>query len=119
MASNPKASREKVEAFFGSQELFRAYESLKSDRERVNFMYRLPIVQELFQKELYDASQGKARGKSAPDSKRYRELGNQAFKKGKDRKALKLFNEAVVYAPQGGDIKVRLCHRVFYLLCML
>ena len=39
-------------------------------------------------------------GKTDNESKRWRELGNQAFKAGKDRKALQMYNEAVVYAPQ-------------------
>ena len=39
-------------------------------------------------------------GKSENESKRWRELGNQAFKSGNDRKALQLYNEAIVYAPQ-------------------
>ena len=98
-SSKPKASREKVEAFFGSPELFTAYENLETDGERVNFMYQLPIVQDLFRKESSGSVQG-AKGKSANESKRYRELGNQAFKQGKDRKALKFYNEAVIYAPQ-------------------
>ena len=33
------------------------------------------------------------------DSKRYRELGNQAFKLGKDEAALRHYNEAVISAP--------------------
>ena len=32
--------------------------------------------------------------------RRYRELGNQAFKKGMDWKALELYNESVCQAPQ-------------------
>ena len=39
-------------------------------------------------------------GKSENESKRWRELGNQAFKVGNDRKALQMYNEAVIYAPQ-------------------
>ena len=39
-------------------------------------------------------------GKSEAESKRWRELGNQAFKAGNDRKAVQLYNEAVIYAPQ-------------------
>ena len=39
-------------------------------------------------------------GKNDNDSKRWRDLGNQAFKTGNDRKALQLYNEAVVYAVQ-------------------
>ena len=40
--------------------------------------------------------------------RRYRELGNQAFVKGMDWKALELYNESVSQAPQrhqGGDDK--------------
>ena len=39
-------------------------------------------------------------GKNDNDSKRWRDLGNQAFKAGNDRKALQLYNEAVIYAIQ-------------------
>ena len=39
-------------------------------------------------------------GKNDNDSKRWRDLGNQAFKTGNDRKALQLYNEAVIYAVQ-------------------
>ena len=44
-------------------------------------------------------------GKTDNDSKRWRELGNQAFKAGNDRKAVQLYNEAVVYAPQRLAVK--------------
>ena len=37
--------------------------------------------------------------KSVGDSKRFRELGNKAFKAGKDTAALRHYNEAVVAAP--------------------
>ena len=37
--------------------------------------------------------------------RRYRELGNQAFVKGMDWKALELYNESVSQAPQGCDDK--------------
>ena len=46
-------------------------------------------------------------GKTDNESKRWRELGNQAFKAGKDRKALQMYNEAVVYAPQRKNISPR------------
>ena len=46
-------------------------------------------------------------GKSDNESKRWRELGNQAFKAGNDRKALQLYNEAVVYAPQRKYIQTK------------
>ena len=44
-------------------------------------------------------------GKSENDSKRWRELGNQSFKAGNDRKAVQMYNEAVVYAPQHKHIQ--------------
>ena len=40
-----------------------------------------------------------SQGKSLGDSKRFRELGNQAFKLGKDEAALRHYNEAVISAP--------------------
>ena len=46
-------------------------------------------------------------GKTDNESKRWRELGNQAFKAGKDRKALQMYNEAVVYAPQRKNALLR------------
>ena len=101
-SSKPKASRAKIEAFFGSPELLRAYETLETDKERVNFMYQLPLVQDLLHKERAGLGSGVvpvAQTKSANESKRYRELGNQAFKQGKDRKALKFYNEALIHAP--------------------
>ena len=67
------------------------------------------ILQDLFRNQEWDADQklgGEANGgKNDNDSKRWRELGNQAFKAGNDRKALQLYNEAVIYAIQ---------HKVLY-----
>ena len=62
------------------------------------------IFQDLFRNQEWDADQklgGEPNGgKNDNDSKRWRDLGNQAFKAGNDRKALQLYNEAVIYAIQ-------------------
>ena len=64
----------------------------------------ISILQDLFRNQEWDADQklgGEANGgKNDNDSKRWRDLGNQAFKAGNDRKALQLYNEAVIYAIQ-------------------
>ena len=41
--------------------------------------------------------------------RRYRELGNQAFTKGMDWKALELYNESVCQAPQEQNDKEKVC----------
>ena len=51
-------------------------------------------------------------GKRESESKRWRELGNQAFKAGNDRKALQLYNEAVIYAPQPKRLENNQTHKV-------
>ena len=45
--------------------------------------------------------------KSEGDSRRYREAGNKHYLAGKDIEAIKLFNKAIVAAPQDGEGKGR------------
>ena len=71
--------------------------------------YRKHFTQEMFRNQEADADLKVGRvadgGKSENDSKRWRELGNQSFKAGNDRKALQMYNEAVIYAPQHKHIQ--------------
>ena len=73
----------------------------------------ISILQDLFRNQEWDADQklgGEANGgKNDNDSKRWRDLGNQAFKAGDDRKALQLYNEAVIYAIQHNVLYTDTC----------
>lgn len=89
-------------SFFGSPEAHSEYLGLRSTSERVPFLYRLPMVQEFFRRDSERLLGGQAGGfgKSCHESKRFRELGNAAFKAGADEKALRLYHEAVAFAPR-------------------
>lgn len=110
VSQEKRKEAEHAAAFFGNAETFAEYEALREDSERVQFLYGLPIVQDLFRKEarLHEETSS---AKSPHEAKRYKELGNEAFKSGKDEQALAHYHEAAAYAPRrpedGGKTSVK------------
>ena len=93
-------SRSKIIEFLGGPENFAKYEKSKSNEEKINIIHQSPMIQLLFmqQKEILKTSDENL--KNDRESKRLRELGNNAFKKLRDQKALELYTEAAAYADQ-------------------
>ena len=48
MATTDSAKRKMVQFLGGSNESLDAFESLKTNEERINFLYHVPIVKDLF-----------------------------------------------------------------------
>ncbi len=84
---DPTVSTRNALLFFGSSDAVSIYEGLEDAGERVNFVYHLPIVQGVIR-----GASGNNRAKSAAEAKRFRDLGNQAYKRADDAKALQLYN---------------------------
>ena len=90
--------------FLGGPENFKIYHSLKSHQDRVQFVYYSPLVHTIFKKQNQRLKDGSSEGqKNDRESKRLRELGNNAFKAGRDAKALELYTEAMAYAEPKGS----------------
>ena len=98
--NNTAKNRSQIIEFLGGPENFARYENSQNNEERINVIYHTPMIQALFkrQKEIFKTSEENF--KNDRESKRLRELGNNAFKNKRDDKALELYNEAVVYANQ-------------------
>ena len=100
--SNKETAKQRsgIIEFLGGPENFSRYENSQNNEERINVIYHTPMIQSLFkrQKEIFKTSEETF--KNDRESKRLRELGNNAFKNKRDDKALELYNEAVVYAKQ-------------------
>lgn len=90
--------------FLGGPEQYEAYEKCKNHQQRVAMIYQIPMVQALFQqqKQMLKSENTGPTCKNDRESKRLRDLGNQAFKNARDRKALELYTEAVCYADPNG-----------------
>lgn len=113
--TTPHQYPEKIRAFFGSESSLQEFEALSNNGDRVEFLFRHPFVEKLFKRNALDIkNEGRPHGKSICESKRQRELGNQAFKAGNDEKALRFYNEAMAYAPwRGGNEVGQSSHEVY------
>lgn len=98
MNVNSAKNRSALLEFLGGPEKFKAYEKCSSHRDRVAMIYQIPMVQALFQQQKQMLKSEESTCKNDRESKRLRELGNQAFKSSRDRKALELYTEAICYA---------------------
>eukprot|EP00095_Tigriopus_kingsejongensis_P006087 maker-scaffold712_size108441-snap-gene-0.33 protein:Tk06087 transcript:maker-scaffold712_size108441-snap-gene-0.33-mRNA-1 annotation:"set and mynd domain-containing" len=97
--SGQEGFTDKIKSFFGSKESLAEFEGLSTNADRIQFLYRHPFVQTLFKTQVGEAKErGRPHGKSDCEAKRQRELGNQAFKSGNDKKALQFYNEAIIFA---------------------
>lgn len=95
MKLNSKAT---LVEFFGNPENFAKYEKCKSLEERLDLVYQIPMVQLMFKKQNETLKNSVTSLKNDRESKRLRDLGNAAFKQGRDRKALELYSEALAYS---------------------
>ena len=93
-------SRSGIIEFVGGLENFEKYEKSKSNEEKIDIIYHSPMIQSLFkkQKEIFKTSDETY--KNDKESKRLRELGNNAFKSKRDQKAIELYTEAAAFADQ-------------------
>ena len=91
--------------FLGGPDAFSVYENAPSHEERVQILYKTPMVQNLFKNQLHIFKEKDFVLKSDRESKRLRDLGNKAFASKRDLKALELYTEALAYADLlgGGD----------------
>ena len=96
-------NKSRITEFLGGPENFEKYENCKRNEDRIAIVYHSPLVQYWFktQNEIFKKSDETA--KNDKESKRLRELGNNAFKQKRDLKALELYTEAIVYADQVKD----------------
>ena len=102
MNSTQEAAKKqyRIIEFLGGPENYAKYENTKSNEERIDLIYHSPMIQGLFnqQKQMFKTENESY--KNDRESKRLRDLGNEAFKKLRDRKALELYTEAAVFADQ-------------------
>ena len=89
--------------FLGGVEIFEKYEKSKSSEEKIEIVYNSSVMQALFKKQREMLKKSNESLKNDKESKRLRDLGNNAFKKLRDRKALELYTEAAVFADQVGQ----------------
>ena len=92
--------RSGIVELLGGPENFAKYENTKSNEERIDLIYHSPMIQALFKKQNEIFKTSNESFKNDKESKRLRGLGNDAFKKLRDQKALELYTQAVVYANQ-------------------
>ena len=102
MNSTQEAAKKqyRIIEFLGGPENYAKYENTKSNEERIDLIYHSPIIQALFKKQNEIFKTSNESFKNDKESKRLRGLGNDAFKKLRDQKALELYTQAVVYANQ-------------------
>ena len=96
-------TRSGITEFLGGPENFAKYEKCKSNEERIEIVYHSPLMQNLFKKQNEIFKKSDETFKNDRESKRLRELGNNAFKQKRDLKALELYTEAIIYADQVHD----------------
>ena len=89
--------------FLGGPDKLEEYIQLNTNGERIAYIYNCPMVKSLFKSQALVAKQAEESLKSNKESKRLRELGNAAYKSGRDLKALELYTEALAYADQSAN----------------
>ncbi|XP_046652353.1 SET and MYND domain-containing protein 4-like [Daphnia pulicaria] len=77
-----------------SDEEFEGFTKQQTDRDRVVYCWTLPALHKTMK-----SFRPSYRGKSADESIKRREQGNEAFREKDYRKALVMYNQSVVYAP--------------------
>lgn len=75
-----------------SNDEFNQFSKLKTDAERVRFIFNLPAAHEIDIQTFY-------KGKSEKEAMEKKEAGNKLFGRKKNMEALKLYSQAVVHAP--------------------
>ncbi|XP_042864384.1 SET and MYND domain-containing protein 4-like isoform X2 [Penaeus japonicus] len=75
-----------------SNDEFNQFSKLKSDEERVRFIFDLPAAHEIDIQTFF-------KGKSEKEAMEKKEAGNKLFGRKKNMEALKLYSQAVVHAP--------------------
>lgn len=77
-----------------SEEEFQEFSKQQTDYDRIRYCWTLPALHKTMK-----SFRPSYRGKSADDSAKRREQGNEAFKEKDYRKALVMYNQSVAYAP--------------------
>lgn len=77
-----------------SDEEFEGFSKQRTDRDRIVYCWTLPALHKTMK-----SFRPSYRGKSADESIKRREQGNEAFREKDYRKALVMYNQSVVYAP--------------------
>ncbi len=98
--------RSSLTEFLGSPEIFNQYEKLDNHADRVEFIFNCQMVQTLFKNQSKVVKNEEAFSKYVKnnrESTRLRELGNKAFKEGRDSAAVDLYSKAVIQADRNVD----------------
>jgi len=99
-----------VKGFFKDEEAVRMFDKMEGVEERLEFIWKSQAMQSF----LRDGSE-KDGGKSEGDTKRFRDFGNNHFKAGRDKDAVRLFGAAARAAPvkegKGRDLSLALANR--------
>nr|XP_040572219.1 SET and MYND domain-containing protein 4-like isoform X3 [Lepeophtheirus salmonis] len=98
----------KLEDFLGSKDAAKKYESKKNRLEhgdQIQILFESKTIQDLFKKEQF------TKKKSTLDAKRFRDLGNEAYKSSQDIKALELYSRSCQTSTNDNELALALANR--------